>query len=222
MVQVQRELRGLVAVGVLVGLDADLQVPPADQGRHAHAIVVHQLQLAGLGDHHVGVLEVAMGDPHVDQLPHQQSTQRSAAAAQGPRLPSSDAGAGPVEKRLALDPVHEDQRVPLAVAGRADALVAVLELHQAGELVALEILADQVVALAALRRFGGEDPQREVAAAVAAVDPLVDHRERPGPGPRLVPLVLLDAALRNCGSRKATCGFCNIALKWEAKGQDMS
>ena len=107
------------------------------------------------------------------------------------RLPSRHAGAEPVEQRLALDPVHEDQRIPLAVAGRADAAVAVLEIDQAAELAALQVGADQVVAFAALGRFGGEHPQGERAFAVR-VDTLVDHGERARPGPGLVLLVLLD------------------------------
>ena len=62
-VQIQRQQRLLVAVRMLVRLDADFQVPPPDQRRHAHAVVVDQLQLAVGRDHHVGVLQVAVGDP---------------------------------------------------------------------------------------------------------------------------------------------------------------
>ena len=177
---------------MLVRLDAHFQVPPPDQRRDAHAIVVDQLQLAGVGDHHVGVLEVAVGDPRVDQLLGA-PTQRSATVAMAWRLPSSDRARTHLKS---VSPWTQSMRISgyhLPSPAERMLLVAVLELDQGFQLAALEILADQVVALAAFGRLGGEDPQREVAAGVGH-HRLVDHGEGPGPGPRLVPLVLVDLA----------------------------
>ena len=149
VVQIQREVRGLVALRVLVGLHADFQVAAADQGGNAHAVVVDQLQITACGDHHVGVLQIAVGDPRVGQLPHQLDP-AGGRPRQGLSVSFPAPRPDPVEQRLPLDPVHDDQRVPLAVPGRADALVAVLEVDQAVQSPGLQIPADQSVPLSPL------------------------------------------------------------------------
>jgi len=189
-----------IAIGVLVGLDADFKVPPADQRRNAHAVVVDQLQLAPLGDHHVGVLQVAVGDPGVGQLLDQVDP-AARRLAQGLFVAGERPGAAPFEKRVALNPIHQDQGIPFAVAGGADALVAILEIDQAAQLAALQIGADLVIPLAPLGRFGCKNTDGE-RALVAGGDCLVDDRERTRPGPRLVALVLGDEALAERGIAK--------------------
>ena len=61
IVQVKREQRAGTAIAVLVGLDADLEVPPADKRWNTHAVVVDQFQSPGRVDHHVGMLQITVG-----------------------------------------------------------------------------------------------------------------------------------------------------------------
>ncbi len=153
VVQVPVEKRVLVAAGVLVGVDADFQVLPPFQQRHAHAVVIDELHPAGIGDHHIAVLEVAVGDLQRRQLANQldpmvrKARNRLAMAVQALR---AHVGI----ERFPFDPLHGDQRVPLAVPRRADPLLLVLERHQARHLPGSQVIGDRLVALAASARGG--------------------------------------------------------------------
>ena len=130
VVEVQREQRGRAALAVLIRLDAHFQVPPPDQRRHAHAVVIDQLELPG----GVTITLACCRSPWATELSLSSctaSSQRSAICGDGVAIAFQAAGAEPMEERLALHPVHEDQRIPLAVARRADAAVAILEIHEA-------------------------------------------------------------------------------------------
>ena len=191
MIQIQRQRGGLIAVGMLVGLDADLEVSPPDQRGHAHPVVIDQLDLARFSDHHIGVLQIAVGDLGVGQLAKRD---HPALGHGGERLAiaGQTTGATPVEKRVALDPVHEDQRIPTAVTRRANGAIAVLESDETTDLAVFQIGADVVVAFVAFGRFGSEHSQGK--GVLDGVDALIDYGKCPRPGARLIHAVLLDAA----------------------------
>ena len=202
-VQRRGEERLLIPMRMLVGLDADLQIPPPRQAGHAHAVVVDELQLPVGSDHHIGVLQITVGDFGRFQFGDQIQPPRGGHA-QRLAVVFPAAGADPLEERLPVDPVHHDQRIPVLIAGSPNAGVAVFEIHQASDTALLKVLADCVVTLSPLRRFRREDANGQRAASLRG-DPLVHDRERARPRPRLAEIVPLDGVLLE--RRIAECEF---------------
>ena len=181
-----------IALGVLIRLHTDFQVAPAHQGRHAHAVVVDEFQFVGAGHHDIGMLQVAVGDVGVFQFADQ-GHPALGHLGEGGGVAFEGPGADPFEQRLPFDPVHEDQGIPLAVAGAADAVVAIFEVDQAGNIACFQVGADLVVAFAPFGRLGGENANGK-GAPVACGNPLVDDGEGARPRTRLISRVLGDAA----------------------------
>ena len=192
IVQAGKQDRVGVAAGVLVRDHARFQIAASGQRRHAHAVVVDQAEMAFGRDHHVAMLQVPMHHLLLGQLADQvQPDVGGDLQGLGVSLPA--AIAGPLEQRDAGHPLHDQQRVQLAVAGRADAALVIVEADDAGNIPAFQVLADRPVMLQTLVLPPIEYPDGELAAvrAVAAVD----RGEIAAAGLGLADLVHLDRAL---------------------------
>ena len=167
---------------MLVGRSAEFQALGADQGRHAHSIVIDELEFALGRDHDIGMLQVAVGDLFPRKLgSHCRPLLRRAHKCR--HVAPAALVLDPLKQGFSLDPVHQDDRVAFSVAQRADFLFAVLERHQASQSPGREVLADLLVAAVPMRRLRGKDADRH--GVSRGVDSFVDDGKRPGPGPRL-------------------------------------
>ena len=71
IIQIGAQDRFRVALRVLVGRQADLQILSAHQIGHGQAIVIDQFEMPVTRYHHVAMLQVAMSDTGLSELRHQ-------------------------------------------------------------------------------------------------------------------------------------------------------
>ena len=173
---------------MLIRLDADLLVFPADDCGYTHAVVVNELDLGGSGNHYIVMLQVAMGDFRTMKALYRLTpflrdcTDRSAVVRSGSLLK-------PVEECVSLDPVHRDEWIPLAIRS-ADAVVGVRKWHKTSERLFAEMLEDCPIAILPFRLVGGEYPDR--LALLSWKNRPIDIRKVPRPGPGHVSSTPLD------------------------------
>ena len=99
---------------MLVRRRAELQTLGADQGGHAHAIVIDELEFALGRDHDIGVLQVAVRDLFLRKFgSHGRPLSRCAHECRGVALAALVPD--PLKEVFTLDPVHEKDRVALPV-----------------------------------------------------------------------------------------------------------
>ena len=194
-IEMRRQFRIAAAGRMLIRLDADLEVAAIHQLRHGEAVVIDELEFARRRDHDVRVLQVAVGDAGEREFLDEPGPVASRSR-QGGGIAAYAATAHPVEERFARDPVHDDERIPFPVAGRADAGGVELEADEASRPLAGQKRADGLVAFDALGHFGGERAKSD--GVPGRVCSLEHDGERPRPRPRLAEFVAvnLDRAIR--------------------------
>ena len=126
VIQARKDQCLLIARRMLIRRQPDLGIGPAHQAGHGHAVVIDQANPPVGRNHDVAVLQVAMHNARGSQCERHLEPVLGRGG-QGGRVPGERAVAGPVEQRCPFDPIHRHQRIQLAVRGRADAAVVVLE-----------------------------------------------------------------------------------------------
>ena len=104
--RLERQSRIRVALRMLVGIDAELQVLAAHQRRDAHAVVVDQLDLKAsvVDDHDVSVLQVAVRDLRGRKLGDRVDPEL-AHAGQRPHVSLQDTGSSPNRRACRRRPI---------------------------------------------------------------------------------------------------------------------
>jgi len=171
VVETGKQQRIAVAARMLVRRQTGFQVAAADQRWHAHAIVIDQPEMAFRRNHDVAVLQIAVDDFVLGQLPHQMQPDVGRDL-QRLDVPFAAAVARPLEQRDPRHPFHDQQRIQFAVCRRTNAPLVIVETDDAGHRPRLQIIADRPIVFQAFILTAIENTDRELATVrpITAID----------------------------------------------------